>query len=269
MGIGKVSSLAAASIGKVNSLAKASIDKIYSVAASFEAAGWSNTKSLAFDGSNDYVVVPFTAFDVGTISMWFKGTQINKKVYAKGGGASNFYFRNGSEQTRAMWVQNQANSAQIFDIATISDPLDGNWHFLVVTTDGGSEQVSTMKVYMDGNLEFTNVNEETGRYTTDSSNMMIGATWDGYGTWNGNLDEVGIWDAHVLTAAEITALYNSGEPIDLQTDVGDYGSSGDLTHYYRMGDGDSHPTITDAEGSIDGTMTNMASNDIVTDVPGS
>ena len=34
-----------------------------------------------------------------------------------------------------------------------------------------------------------------------------------------------------------------------------------------MGDGDTYPTIEDNEGSIDLTMTNMASGDIETDVP--
>ena len=65
----------------------------------------------------------------------------------------------------------------------------------------------------------------------------------------------------------MTALYNSRSPIDLQVDSDDYGSSGNLTHYYRMGDGDTYPTITDNEGSLDGTMTNMTSGDIQTEVP--
>ena len=163
-------------------------------------------------------------------------------------------------------MQNQINAAQLFDIESTDDVLDGEWHHLVVCISGGSEQTSEMNVYIDSHLEY-NYSIETGTYTPDSANLMIGATWDGYGIWNGNIDEVGIWQNHVLTATEVTQLYNSGEPIDLQTDSGNYSSSGDLTHWWRMGDGDTYPTITDNEGSIDGTMTNMSSGDLVEDVP--
>ena len=38
--------------------------------------------------------------------------------------------------------------------------------------------------------------------------------------------------------------------------------------WYRMGDGDTYPTITDnGSGGNDGTMTNMDAGDIVSDVP--
>ena len=66
---------------------------------------------------------------------------------------------------------------------------------------------------------------------------------------------------------QISVLYNSGEPTNLAADSGSYTSSGDLTHWWRMGDGDTYPTITDNEGSEDGTMTNMTSGDLVEDVP--
>ena len=53
MGIGKVSSLAAASVAKVNTLAKASINKIVSGPASF-AAAFTDRIRFDFDGTNDY-----------------------------------------------------------------------------------------------------------------------------------------------------------------------------------------------------------------------
>ena len=67
--------------------------------------------------------------------------------------------------------------------------------------------------------------------------------------------------------AAIVQLYNSGAPIDLSADSGNYDNSGDLDYWWRMGDGDTFATIEDNEGSVDLTMTNMASDDIVDDVP--
>ena len=84
---------------------------------------------------------------------------------------------------------------------------------------------------------------------------------------NGGIDEVSIWKDIILDADAVTQLYNSGAPIDLSADSGNYDNSGDLTYWWRMGDGDTYPTIEDNEGSNDLTMTNMISGDIETDVP--
>ena len=75
-----------------------------------------------------------------------------------------------------------------------------------------------------------------------------------------SLDEISLFD-DALTEAQVQAIYNSGTPTDL---------SGEsyLLGWWRMGDGDSHPTITDqSSNGNDGTMTNMDSADITTDVP--
>ena len=81
MGIGKVSSLAVASLAKVNSLVKLSVNKINAVAASFAAYEWGGLKSLSHgsDGANDYVIATSTsaAFqfdqdDAWSVSFWIK-----------------------------------------------------------------------------------------------------------------------------------------------------------------------------------------------------
>ena len=63
---------------------------------------------------------------------------------------------------------------------------------------------------------------------------------------------------------EVSDIYNSGAPLDLTT----LSSNTNLQSWWRMGDGDTYPTITDNKGSVNGTMTNMESGDIVSDVPG-
>ena len=81
MGIGKVSSLAAASLSKVNALAKASINKINAVTASF-AAAFTNTQAvekslttgtanaISFTDTDD--TFNFTGTTAWTISFWVK-----------------------------------------------------------------------------------------------------------------------------------------------------------------------------------------------------
>ena len=78
------------------------------------------------------------------------------------------------------------------------------------------------------------------------------------------LDEVSIFD-YELTSGQVTSIYNSGTPTDLDNTSGVTAP----VHWWRMGDGDTFPTITDVgtTGGNDGTMTNMESGDIVTDTP--
>ena len=80
MGIGKVSSLAVASLAKVNTLAKASINKISSVTASFAAAFVDNNavaKSITTGSGQAIVIAETTAYslteqDAFTIGFWIK-----------------------------------------------------------------------------------------------------------------------------------------------------------------------------------------------------
>ena len=73
------------------------------------------------------------------------------------------------------------------------------------------------------------------------------------------IDELALWDSD--ETANAAAIYNSGTTHDLAI----LGSA--PTHYWRMGDEDTFPTIEDNVGSLDFTMFNMTSSDIVTDVP--
>ena len=93
----------------------------------------------------------------------------------------------------------------------------------------------------------------------NTSRIVQIGSYNSAGFWTGNIDEIGVFNAE-LSASDVTNIYNSVSPADLST-------FSSLVHYYRMGDGDSYPTITDNEGSSNAVMQNMASGDIETDVP--
>lgn len=65
--------------------------------------------------------------------------------------------------------------------------------------------------------------------------------------FTGLIDQVGIWD-DILTAAEITALYNGGYAARYDANHGNYVSSANLQGWWKMGDADSGTgtTITDS-----------------------
>ena len=74
------------------------------------------------------------------------------------------------------------------------------------------------------------------------------------------VDELSFFNAE-LSASEVASLYNGGTPSDLDIFVPA------PAHWYRMGDGDTAPTIIDGVGSANLTMTNMNDNNFVTTVP--
>ena len=64
-----------------------------------------------------------------------------------------------------------------------------------------------------------------------------------------------------LVKTKVSNIYNSGSPFDLSL----LGAA--PAHWWRMGDGDTFPALTDISGSADFTMYNMTVADIVNDVP--
>ena len=148
------------------------------------------------------------------------------------------------------------------------------WHYVAVTYDKATSKAS---LYFDG-VEKDSTSGAAGAdivyHSSAARPLMFGADAQagttGQNFFDGNIDECSVWNK-ALTSAELIAVYNSGVPIDLLSDAGDYVSSSNLQGYWRNGDtaGTSvYPTIEDySSNSNDGTMTNMDSGDIVTDTP--
>ena len=194
MGIGKVSSLAVASLSKVSRLAKLSIGKINGFTASF-AAAFSNTYSLAFDGSNDYMEA-----DGGTTmtlencsyALWVKTNSNSSQMPFMLHNKYYFYLSSTGAHAYPYVASPWGNGVSTTGFT------DNAWHFVVVTMEGGSEESSTWKLYLDGNLDLTKTatvtytvvtdeNLKIGRYDADGGSGYIGVYM------NGNIDEVSIW----------------------------------------------------------------------------
>jgi hypothetical protein len=79
---------------------------------------------------------------------------------------------------------------------------------------------------------------------------------------NARIDEVAIWETE-LDPSEVTEIWNSGAPGDLSS----HSEVANLVHWWRMGDFDTYKVLADSIGFAHGKMTNMASGDIVADVP--
>jgi hypothetical protein len=267
MAYAKINSITNANMAKVNSAAKATLGKIGSIDA--PAASFVNTYSLDFDGTNDHLVSGSSiTFDRGTIAFWQKTHFIGSEAEGDGNFIpfhldSTFYiYMSWNSIITRPYVIHPA-SGSFFD--NTSDIADGEWHHIALTiAGGGSGAENTSIIYVDGEVGRTVTSTRT--YTAPSDTIKFGGNFSSSYYMDGNLDELGIWSS-ALSGSEITAIYNSGAPTDLTVDAGNYVSSGSLTGYWRMGDGDTYSTIEDNVGSNDMEMTNMGEEDLVEDVP--
>ena len=202
-----------------------------------------NTYSLLGDGSNEYVLInnntniPGIGDNPYSISMWVKfvdvTTHSNSDGFISFSGGSQprlyIYLFTLSGVNYIKWVYEKSGGS-----LSISKTLstDTNWHHYTFI----EESDSSRKIYRDGSLQHTDTTDydptnsftttAIGAYYTTSANYYI----------EGNIDETSIWNK-ALSSDEVTAIYNSGTPIDLSVSAGDYASSGSLVSWWRFGDG--------------------------------
>ena len=205
--------------------------------------------SLNFDGTSEYVSVPFNATmnpsGDFSVSAWVKLTNSNKYRSAvtsrsetvngnQTGGymlyvssANRWQFWNGHGSTEGYWAQVNASERIV----------QNTWHMQTVTYDHSS---TTMKLYVDGVFLEENTSESLLANTDKPLYIGAGRTNkhphdalppDFY--FNGNIDEVAIWNT-TLSAAEIVQLYNSGETLYAGDNYGNYTSAGSLQEYWTM-----------------------------------
>tara|TARA_R110001583_G_scaffold156362_1_gene308056 strand:+ start:202 stop:966 length:765 start_codon:yes stop_codon:yes gene_type:complete len=236
-------------------------------------AAFKNLYSLDFDGVDDYVAVgndsALTITDDITISTWINissfvdnASILEYALPANETEAGNFLYRITLESSGG--IGNDIKLGHEYgsgsnQFGTIDANLStGVWYHLAAVRDI-SEKTWTLYVNGVAKTPYTYTNQATGGGSSELQIARAGTTV----YYNGNIDELSIFNS-AKSSGDITSIYNSGTPTDLS------GESG-LVGYWRNGDPNgtaAFPTITDdSSNSNDGTMTNMTSGDIVTDVP--
>ena len=149
------------------------------------------------------------------------------------------------------------------------------FHHIAITCDGSanSYQVSTLgiKIYINGVLQTLTDNSNGGglpdagvsgnTFSIAPNKIALGRqpTNANY-MRDSKVDELSFFNTE-LNATEVACLYNGGTPSNLAI------FTPGPAHWYRMGDGDSAPTLSDSIGNADLTMNNMSESNFVTDVP--
>jgi hypothetical protein len=191
-------------------------------------AGIANNYSMNFDSaSSDYISFPATP-DTGdlSISFWVKYSTGHNCQVVSGDGIFN------TLRFRASYSKLSFRYANVYyDLTT--DIKDGNWHHVVVTYD---QSTATVRGYTDGSLSETHTNKSGG---TNSNIQTIGASTTGSYPFNGQIDEVGVWNTVLTdgtggTVNQIAEIYNATST-NLTKDLTTVSGS-NLVYWNRMGD---------------------------------
>ena len=255
---------------------------------------FSNTKSTQFN-QNDWLDGNASSLDAilgRTGNGSGSGDAWTISFYFKAGGSSNqnqtiFYFGsndvtngnhiriywNGANNSREQLIlqYGSTNNRLILKTPVNSLPNNSGWNHWLISYDGGTtgsssadinNYYSRFKIFKNGSQVSTvNSNNNFGNTTALSGqNLRVGRyNVSGYMRSNCRVDELAIWDSD--QSGNVSSIYNSGTPFDLTT------LASPPDHWWRMGDGDTFPTISDNVGSLDLTMVNMTVADFVSDVP--
>jgi len=222
------------------------------------------TKSLSFDGSGDSVTISEDASLVSTAftyQAWIKPAQENPggahlRVLSRGndsGSQNRLIISHDPNETLQFGLfsdgSNGGRSETINTTATLSTTA---WTHVVVTF--GTNGVG--KIYLNGSADSTFDLTEDDASHVDSGGLRIGSD-GGSSDFNGKIDEVAFWD-EALTDAEVTALYNSGNGLDADSNSGNYTSVSGLNGYWKMSEQTGSSVADSSTQNNTGTVSNAS-----------
>tara|TARA_R100000808_G_C2135013_1_gene143481 strand:- start:457 stop:1167 length:711 start_codon:yes stop_codon:yes gene_type:complete len=216
--------------------------------------------SIHFDDDNgDFISFTETLFSVHdtaySFSFWCKRDAISNFdiIFGNDAHANYDFIIFDTDGDRLMLEGLQDGNTATAACSTVAN----TWYHFVVVSNGDNSHL----MYQDG-VELDPVSDDLTMNRDIKFDTIGGSSGN---TFNGNISDVAIYNT-ALTEIQVKELYNSREPFDHKSGS----ASGNLIHWWRMGDGTENgagTTVYDLVGSLDGTMTNMDATDYEGDVP--
>lgn len=218
-----------------------------------------NNRSMLFDGTGDYLNIS----SISTSSYGTSGTDLTISIWAKidssqsgnPGPLQHNSAGTSGDRERPLWLSDgrlheDRGSGTGHNTAGPSDVEYDVWKLWTWTMSS-----SVYKVYKNGSTVTYTATDTTPHLNDFTAELEICA---GDSALFGHAKHLAIWTV-ALDATNISAIYNSGTPIDLREDSGSYDQSANLIHYYLMEDTispdpDTTSTVFDRAGSDDLTV---------------
>lgn len=228
------------------------------------ASGWANDYATSFDGVDEYITIPtiteLSNVSAFSISFWMTKPQASLRIpleLNKNATNNIFLFWRGTTGYLQFSVANGATAS--VNTATGVLSASGYDHIVLVYDGSLTGNQNRAKIFVNNvnknSTDSGTIPATSATFTTEA--LTIAGRTTTY-CCQAKFDEIRIYD-YALTTGDISTIYNSGTPQEEAV-------STDAVHKYRMGDGDTFPTVSDTGTGTakDGTMTNMESGDFVT-----
>ena len=236
------------------------------------ASVWLNSYSCLTDGVNESFVgdtslnASMERTNSFTWAFWVKWGGVGANpgmMYNGAGGGSGFqgiwFYKIGV--TFEVQYFNNITTGDWWAIRTSGTTFtSGVWVHIIVSYDGSNTRAG-FKIAVNGadNAVTYPYGGSAALPASTAGTVALTIGTDSGTYFGGHYDEWAFWTSN--QAANIAAIYNGGVTHRLS----DLASP--PSWWRRFGDGDTYPTLSQGTGSMDLTMTNMESGDIVADVP--
>ena len=199
-------------------------------------SSFTNTYSLNFDGSDDYIDCgDITALDnvtSATWSIWANSSITSSYHYLMSCYSAGFkqYLFKQSTNKIDIFLSDSSGTLRLMNTSNFTFTAGVWFHIAMVYDETEVSDADKLKVYIDGVLQTNTVSgfALTSLYTSKGNSTEIGKA-GGFTTneFLGNLDEIAIFTT-AKTQSDITDIFNLGNPTDL--------TSLNPIAWYRMGD---------------------------------
>ena len=179
-------------------------------------------KALNFDGTTDYVTVPYDAvmdIDIVSISLWFKVNTLENlvRIFSKRHEANNrMSYGIGTDETggnyrlEGFFYDENANSGSVKSAA---DLVTGVWYHVVTTFDTNFHG----KIYVNGKFIAVDTTTWDSPLLVSADDLVIASETEFLATreFDGAIDDVRVYNS-VLTFDQIRAIYNNGRGTEIE-----------------------------------------------------
>jgi len=218
-------------------------------------SSFSNLKSISLDGVDDRIECSsLTAYDNSdfSVSLWVKKTTSGLEYVISNSSSSNNAGFDIVINSLNVNFQRRTRTKQAATGYINIGFTYNTWHNLIGTYN---DTTGDLKLYLDGVLK--NTSATSADVNAASLDLRIGCSTSNGLFFQGGIDEVSLFNSE-LSQSNVTSIYGSGVPTSL--------ASLSPLSWWRCGDGDTSPTLTDnGSGGNNGTMTNFTT--FSTDVP--
>lgn len=241
--------------------------------------------SIRFDGVDDYITIADNALfdhDDGSethfsASIWYNSslvaiqsgklfghsatggnTEWNVSHVASGTNVGKINFATPAADHTA-----SSNNAVYTNLSSATFPANRVWTHLAVAIDGSADK---LYIWKNGVLVKDAGFNHNPRWFSADAPFEIGRAGavSSPPYWRGNMCSLFYVKQYTFSQADVNTIYNGGKTRDLSSVL-----TGETRGWWKLGDGDNAGSngIKDSIGSVHGTMTNMNSSNISSEVP--